>query len=59
MAKKSSQPLGLAWARSDEVFENAAKIFRVMAVPMRLRILNAQVVNLCRSVGVQIAIDAD
>ena len=59
MAKKSSQPLGLALARSDEVFEKAAEVFRVMAAPMQLRITNAQVVNLCRSVCVQIAIDAD
>jgi ArsR family transcriptional regulator len=110
MAKKSSQSLDLALARSDEVFEKAAEVFRVMAAPMRLRIISAlchgeknvgellaeidttqpnmsqhlstlyqagvlgkrrdgvqiyyriineQVVNLCRSVCVQIAIDAD
>jgi ArsR family transcriptional regulator len=31
----------LALAQSDEVFEKAAEVFRVMAAPMRLRIISS------------------
>ncbi len=35
-----SEPDSLVLAQSDEVFERAAEVFRVMAAPMRLRIIS-------------------
>jgi len=57
-----------ALTESEEVFEKAADLFRVMSAPMRLRIISAlcngeknvdRVVTLCRSVCVQIASESD
>lgn len=36
----NSEPDSLVLAQSDEVFERAAEVFRVMAAPMRLRIIS-------------------
>jgi DNA-binding transcriptional ArsR family regulator len=41
MAPKSPSVQGGALTESDEVFEKAAEIFRVMSAPMRLRIISA------------------
>jgi len=43
MVKKSTESLDsdLSLTRSDEVFEKAAEVFRVMSAPMRLRIISA------------------
>ena len=41
MAAKSPSVQGGALTESDEVFEKAAEIFRVMSAPMRLRIISA------------------
>jgi len=32
---------GLSWSPSDQVFQEAAKTFRVMAAPLRLKIISA------------------
>ena len=37
----SAESDGLVLAQSDEVFEKAAEVFRVMAAPMRLRIISS------------------
>jgi DNA-binding transcriptional ArsR family regulator len=37
----SAQSDALVLAQSDEVFERAAEVFRVMAAPMRLRIISS------------------
>lgn len=41
MVKKSKVMHGGALAGSEEVFQKAAEIFRVMSAPMRLRIISA------------------
>jgi DNA-binding transcriptional ArsR family regulator len=41
MLPTSSDSDGLVLAESHEVFEKAAEIFRVMAAPMRLRIISS------------------
>jgi len=38
---KNDQVNDLALAESDEVFEKAAEVFRVLSAPMRLRIISA------------------
>jgi len=37
----SAESDGLELAQTDEVFEKAAEVFRVMAAPMRLRIISS------------------
>lgn len=41
MAKRSSNTAAASAAESDEVFELAAEVFRVMSAPMRLKIISS------------------
>lgn len=41
MVKKTTSLVDESDAESDEVFEKAAEVFRVMSAPMRLRIISA------------------
>ena len=41
MVKKTKPLVDESDEQSDEVFENAAEVFRVMSAPMRLRIISA------------------
>ena len=41
MVKKTTPPPDVSDIASDEVFEKAAEVFRVMSAPMRLRIIRA------------------
>ena len=41
MAKRSAAPATDTFSESDEVFESAAEVFRVMSAPMRLKIISS------------------
>ena len=41
MARQLARPLDSAPAESDEVFDQAAEVFRVMSAPMRLKIISS------------------
>lgn len=41
MAKRSAPPPTDNFSESDEVFESAAEVFRVMSAPMRLKIISS------------------
>ena len=41
MAKRNAAPPTDAFSESDEVFESAAEVFRVMSAPMRLKIISS------------------
>jgi DNA-binding transcriptional ArsR family regulator len=41
MAKRSAAPPTESFSESDEVFESAAEVFRVMSAPMRLKIISS------------------
>lgn len=41
MAKRNAVPVGDNFSESDEVFQSAAEVFRVMSAPMRLKIISS------------------